>query len=40
MGGGGGYAMLIGNEGVQKELKLDDSRSRRRRNSPRRPEKR
>jgi hypothetical protein len=25
MGGGGGYAMLIGNEGVQKELKLDDT---------------
>ena len=24
MGGGGGYAMLIGNSGVQKELKLDD----------------
>jgi Spy/CpxP family protein refolding chaperone len=24
MGGGGGYAMLIGNESVQKELKLDD----------------
>jgi hypothetical protein len=25
MGGGGGYGMLIGNEGVQKELKLDDT---------------
>jgi Spy/CpxP family protein refolding chaperone len=25
MMGGGGYAMLIGNEGVQKELKLEDS---------------
>ena len=24
MGGGGGYGMLIGNSGVQKELKLDD----------------
>ena len=41
MGGGGGLAVLIGNDSVQKELKLDDKQIEKAKEFvPRRPEKR